>query len=437
VITNFFDLATNSLREKALKIINAGYEAINISKVTKERIFLEGNKLKILDKEYNLKDYKRIYLTAFGKGSSDFAFSVAKILGGHLTGGIVLDVRKPNISVWETIPEELNFYEGTHPLPSLKNVEAVKKIVKMLNGLRRDDLVLTLITGGGSSLLCGSEEELQESIMVTKMLTKSGAPINELNTVRKHLSEVKGGKLAEIVYPAKMISIIACDVCAGKETMDLSMVASGPTIKDKTSIEDAKEIILKYGLNPLNFNLRETPKDEMIFERTENILFVSNEDALMGMVKKSLKLRLKPKIFSLNIEGEAKDSLKEMIDSVNPGEVLIAGGETTVTINGEGGKGGRNQEVVLGALKYLEENKDFDDSLLVSSIASDGRDNGEAGGAIGDLKILQKGEVANLNFKKYLKDHDEFNFFKETGGLVYAEPNSFNVADFMLVLKSE
>jgi len=433
VITNFFDLATTPAREKILEIANAGYEAINVKKFTAKEVKMEKNELFISGQKYDLKKYRRIFLAAFGKGSGDFALSFSKILGSRLTGGIALDVKEPEISVWDTLPEEITFLTGTHPLPSLKNVEATRKIIRMADRLGRDDLIFFLITGGGSSLFCGSEEEMEEAVQITKLLTRGGAPIGELNMVRKHLSEVKGGNLAKIAYPAKAISLIVSDVCFEKEEEGIKMVASGPTVFDETTVFDAKNVLIRYGINPDGFKLKETPKDKMVFEKTENIIFASNRDALVEMARKAEELELKPKIFSASVKGEAKDVFKKMAEGIKKGEIIIAGGETTVIIKGKGGKGGRNQEAVLGGLNFLDFKDYFDESFILAALASDGRDNSEAAGAIGDSKSLEEAKRKRISYRKYLEEHDEFPFFEQIGGLVFADQKSFNVADFLMI----
>lgn len=437
MITNFFDLATSPLREKALAIFNAGLSAVDIKKTAEEKIKLEDGFLKIAGKKYNLKEYKRIFLVAFGKGSGDFALSVSKIIGHKLTGGFALDVKEPAVPFWETLPEEINFLVGSHPLPSLKNVAASKRIIRMIDKLGRGDLLLLLVTGGGSSLLCGSEEEMENAVHLTKLLTRAGAPIEELNIVRKHISETKGGNLAKLAYPAKIISLIVSDVCFDNEKDGLPLVSSGPSFFDESTVLDARNILSKYGLNPLGFDFKETPKDKMLFEDVDNLLFSSNRDALIGMEKEAELLGFKSKIFSPNLRGEAKNVFRRMIEEINPGEALISGGETVVTIKNSGGKGGRNQEAVLGSLDFLNFKEYFDKSWLVGSLASDSRDNGEAAGALGDLALLENAASKKIHYKNFLEAHNEFPYFESLNGLIFAEQKSFNVADLMLVLREK
>ena len=334
----------------------------------------------------------------------------------------------------------MKIFQGTHPSPSEQNIKATKKIIELVKSLDKNDLLITFICGGGSALACSSEKELRNSILATKELTKTGANITELNTVRKHLSEFKGGGLAKMAYPATVVSLIISDVCGN----ELSSVASGPTVFDKTTKKDAENILKKYFphksvfLSALVRDLRETPKDDKYFKAVKNILFVCNQDAVMAMVKKAEKLGFSVKIHSLALEGEAKNIFSSMIEKIKPREAIIAAGETTVTMNSELGiksykKGGRNQEAVLGAINNKQ--SAINNNLAIISFASDAHDNTEAAGAIGDYSTIKKAKKLKLNMEEFLKNYNSFNFFKKTGDLIYAKQKYFNVADLMVVLR--
>jgi len=249
--------------------------------------------------------------------------------------------------------------------------------------------------------------------------------------VRKHLSEFKAGGLAKISCPATLISLIVSDVCGN----DLGMVSSGPTVLDHTTMADAENILKKYSLNPADFYLIETPKDGKYFEKTKNILLVCNEDAVMAMLNKARELGFNSHIRGLAMEGEARSFLSSALGEIKTGEAYLFAGETTVNLGqGNIGKGGRNQEVVLGALSQLK-TSNLKPEIVVASFASDGRDNTDAAGAIGDGETLKTAQKFNLNIEEYLDSHSTFEFFKKTNDLIYAEPKSFNVADLMLVLR--
>jgi len=449
IITNFKNLAKNSLRRKALLIAEAGYQAIDIEKNISRRIKLNHGTLNIAiindskNIKLDLKNYKRIYLVGIGKGSALASANLAKILGDKLTGGIAFDVikyqevRPPKINgnIGRSNLPKLEFLTGTHPLPSKQNIKATQKIIKLAKNLKKDDLLITFIAGGGSALACASKEELKASQTVFKELTKKGADIIELNTVRKHLSEIKGGNLAKLAYPATVISLIVSDVPSN----DLSMVASGPTVFDKTTKKNAKKILKKYNLLTYEVNrlLRETPKDKKYFKKIRNILFLSNWESVSAMMKKTKRLGFKPKIHSLAVKGEARRALLSMVEKalrLGSGQVILAAGETTVTLdNRPVGKGGRNMEAVLGAISNFQFS--ISKNLLVLSIASDGRDNTEAAGAIGDFSTLKKAKKLKLEPEEFLDQNNSFDFFKKTGDLIFAKSKSFNVSDLMIILR--
>ncbi len=449
-IVNFKKLAKNSPRKKALLIAEAGYQKVDIAKTIKQRINLKNGKLSISGTiardsagkhfDINLNNYKNVFLVGVGKGASLASLALAKILGKRLNAGITLDTTK-----LKTKSYKLKTFIGTHPLPSSKNVRATQKIISLVKKLKKDDLLITFICGGGSALLCGSQKELKYSQTVFKELTKAGADIFELNIVRKHLSSVKGGGLAKLAYPATTISLIVSDVLGN----DLSMVASGPTVYDKSTKKDAMKVVKEY-LREFVYKsalirvLEETPKDKRYFKRAKNILFVSNREPVLAMAEKAKEFGLKPKIYSLKIKGEAEKSLLPLIKAIKKNSVILAAGETTVALQKkvEGikyqaiGKGGRNMEAVLGAIVNSLNTNYLIPNTIVLSFASDGRDNTEAAGAIGDILTVKKAAKLKLIPREYLNNHNSFNFFKKTGGLIFTKSKTFNVSDLIIVMKS-
>ena len=446
IIINLRNLAKTSLRKKALQIAEAGYGAIEIEKAVSRKIKFQNGKLFIKSamtrhsaetcSEFDLSVFKRVSLIGIGKGSALASMALAKILGKRLNKGIALDINKPSLNSKFLILNS-EFLTGTHPLPSQKNIIATEKIIKLVKNLKKDDLLITIICGGGSSLLCGSKKELKYSQTIFKNLTKAGADIFELNTVRKHLSGVKGGGIAKMAYPATVVSLIVSDIYGN----DLSFVASGPTVFDKTAKKDAIRIIKKYqpksaNLSALISDLKETPKQKKYFEKVRNILFVCNQDAVMAMLEKAKKFGFSAKIYSLALQGEAKNALLPMIRIVKSKQAVLAAGETTVNLkNRPRGKGGRNMEAVLGAISNFQ--FPISKNLVILSFASDGRDNTEAAGAIGDFLTLRTAEKLGINPRDFLEQNKSFDFFDKTGDLVYAKQSCFNVADLMVVLKEK
>ncbi|MBD3282151.1 MAG: DUF4147 domain-containing protein [Candidatus Portnoybacteria bacterium] len=426
MITNYKQLATTELRKKAIDIIDHGLEFLNIEKIVKEKFILKNNTLEIYSEKdepnkYNLNNYKNIYVISIGKGSSRAAKEIERILNKRIHKGITLDTEKAKLKHFKS-------FKGTHPLPSKKNQKAAKAIVKNLKKTKPEDLVLFLVFGGASALLSyPAKISIKQLKQYTEELIKSGKGIHQINTIRKHISRVKGGQLTKLIYPTASISCIFSDVLGN----DLAFVASGPTVRDQTTIADAKEIAKEFNW-PKDIFI-ETPKDQKYFSKNKNILIFSNNLPLLKMKKRAERLGYNTEIYSFKIKGEAKETAKKLLDSIKsknkkPPQLILAGGETTVTVKGRG-KGGRNQELVLAALEDIKENE------LIASIASDGRDNTEAAGAIGDTATIKKANQLNLNPHDYLNKNDSFHFFKKTGDLIYSK-KGINVADFILLIKN-
>ncbi|MEA2112766.1 MAG: DUF4147 domain-containing protein [Patescibacteria group bacterium] len=426
IIKNIKKLATNSLRQDALDILEAGYESVLTEKVMVDNIVLEGTTLKIKDKKYNLKKYKRIFVVAIGKCANQSVKILEDVLGDKITKGIVLDVESAEF-------KKMRSEVGTHPLPSEQNILVTKSILQLIKEVKKDDLVINVISGGGSALLCAPTEGIESEMLqeITQILMKKGATIEEMNIVRKHLSKIKGGQLAEMLYPAKLVSLIFSDVPKD----NLSLIASGPTVKDESTKEDAQLILESYlgdgfdeSDNYVSF-LRETPKDEKYFEKVDNLLLVSNKIALETMQKKAEELGYEALVESCELEGEARvlgSSLGKQ--GISTKSFQVWGGETTVQIKGDG-QGGRNQEFVLSALDGLPED------LLVMAAASDGRDNTDMAGALADGELLEKVKEEGIDIGEYLENNDSYNFFKKVGGQIKTGPTGINVADFYLILK--
>jgi glycerate-2-kinase len=350
-----------------------------------------------------------------------------KILGDYLTGGVSLYVGEKNINLLK-----IEDIRGTHPYPSEINILGTKKILEKLKDVTEKDLIIFVVSGGGSTLLCLPEKgDLSLEAEIFGILTKQGANIIELNTLRKHLSLARGGFLAKYAYPAKVVSLIFSDVLGD----NLGFISSGPTIKDETTIEDAYKIIEKYHLaefvNLENISLIETPKEDKYFENNLNILAVSNETALSAMAKKAKELGFNPIIKERHISGEASEVgikiLYELRESP-PNTVLLYGGETTVTIKGRG-RGGRNLEMALAVSFSVLENE------LVLPFDSDGRDNGDYAGAIADFITRKAVEENIVEAKIYLENNNEYPFFEKFGNYVYTGDTGSNISDLIIAIK--
>jgi len=421
LIKNFDELALTPERKQVLEIIEAGLESIQPDVVMKKNIYIEGETLNISHKKYDLKQFERIFLLGFGKGSAGISKIIETTLGGRLTDGYVIDTTGEEF-------QKIHFTEGTHPLPSKENQAFTQRILTKFVVVTEKDLILVVICGGGSAMLTNplriSIDQLKE---VNKALLHSGADIQHMNIVRKHLDSVKGGGLAKALHPAYTVSLIFSDVPGN----DLSFIASGPTVKDTTTIEDARKLIDEYSLSEqlpfLEAAVIETPKDDKYFETVHNAIILSNNTALDAMKDKALKLGLNVVTLTDRLQGFADEVALKLLAATKPKTLLLAAGETTVKVKGDG-KGGRNQELVLNALDHL-------DGAIISSIDSDGWDNTPFAGALGDATTLTKARERSVEKEDFLKENNSYAFFEKVGDGVVTDRLASNVSDMMIVLR--
>ena len=425
-IRNFKALAINDLRKDALIIAEAGYEAINVNTAVRDKVRIRDGKLHIGDKTYSIAG-RRVYFVGVGKCAFAAASAIETLLGDILTGGIALDVSaadKNGIVKIET-------YIGTHPLPTEVNERASKRIIGFLSGRSENDLVIMLISGGGSTLLCLHDAPmtcLDESALFSE-LTKRGAPIQDINIVRKHISHARGGWLAAAAYPAEVISLIVSDVPGN----DIAFVASGPTILDSSTVADAKAILARYNLeSSLTVELTETPKEEKYFRRVSNNLFITNQDALVAMKNEAVRRGYETMIVNDHFTGEARDLGRVIVEKLHastPKTALLYAGESTVTLGARFGSGGRNQEMALAALE------DIRDDELILPFASDGHDNTDHAGAIADGTTRKHTREQNLSMEEHLGAHRAYDFFTSTDDALVTGYTGSNVSDLIIALK--
>jgi hydroxypyruvate reductase/glycerate 2-kinase len=350
-----------------------------------------------------------------------------------------------------TLTNNIEIFEAGHPVPDAKGLAATKNVIDMLKNGDSQTLVLCLISGGGSALLVApcNDITLSEKQRVTELLLKAGADINELNTVRKHISAIKGGRLAEIAYPSKVISLILSDVIGDP----LDVIASGPTSPDETTYQDALDVIEKYGLrdnipdhiwntlkDSANGAMPDTPKTgNPAFEGIENIIIGSNNIATEAAAKKAIELGFDTTILTSEIQGEAREvarwlALKAIEIRGQRTEdkkiCLISGGETTVTVKGNG-LGGRNMEFALAFAIEIAGT----DGITLLSAGTDGTDGPtDAAGAIVNGQTTKKAKTKGLDPLVYLEHNDSYIFFKNTGELFITSSTGTNVMDIQIVL---
>ncbi len=409
IILNKEKLATNELRKDALEILEAGLEAVNTEKILRKKIRIENDNLIIengLTTESTVVPLPltrggvrgEVYFVGIGKCALDGARIIEEILGDKLTDGIALDVKIGEL-------KKIKSLAGTHPYPSEQNILATKEILKMVENLTEKDLVICLISGGGSSLfeLPIPEVDLDTIIETTKELTAKGADIYDLNRVRKTMSQVKGGKFAKLCFPAQIVSLIFSDVLGN----DISVIASGPTVAELPS----------------------PSQGEGLGGEVVNVLVASNHDALIAMKNKAQELGFNANIETEKLSGNAKNVGRELIlRKPKPKTCILFGGETTVHIPENHGAGGRNQTMALSALSRMPA-----DSVLVCA-SSDGWDNTDHAGAMADQELFKKSKELNISSEEYLSNSDSYNFFKKVGGGICTGKLGSNVSDLVILI---
>ncbi len=415
-IKNFDALNRTPLRADALAIVDAAYDAIDTAQVIREKLQYEAGMLRVDGKEYDLSQYARVRLLGFGKASCKAVQTVEEILREHITEGIAIDVH-PGVC------EVVTIAQGTHPHPSVQNVTATEKLVHMAKESTEDDLVIVVVSGGGSSLLCWPQEDCDQGIRFFDEAAMAGAQIGEMNIVRRHLSQVKGGGLAEILYPATVLGLVFCDV-PGDVFQD---VASGPTYFDETTIADAEAVLQKYGLS--GYTLRETPKDRSVFEKVHNVEMISNGVAVSAMHRMAEERGYRVIGVGTDRYDEPLMLIESMREKLEDLVAVLAGGEVRIEVTQASGKGGRCAYIALEALNNLGEHDVF------VAFASDGTDNSDAAGVIADRHTVRLAEEKNQSISDHLERFDAYGFFEGTGDLLFTGKTDSNVSDLYFVLR--
>ena len=375
-----------------------------------------------------------------GKASANMAQIVEKNLSIDLEGLVVTRYE-------HSVPcKKIDVIEAGHPVPDKNGMHAASRMLKIASGLKEEDTVLCLISGGGSSLLTlpAPGISLQQKQYITSEILKSGATIHEFNSVRKHLSAIKGGRLAIACYPAKIITLTISDVSGD----DIGVIASGPTVEDETTFEDALNVLKKYKItnhksvfNHLKNAKNETPKPgDVRLKNVENILIATSQQSLETAAKFAKEEGIIPLILSDRIEGEAREVAKEHAlqakkiqnqrRSLSEPIVLLSGGETCVTVKGSG-LGGANTEYMLSLLIELR----GQEGIWAIACDTDGIDGtGDNAGALITPDSFKISNSLGLNPESFLANNNSYNFFSKIGGLVSPGPTLTNVNDFRAIL---
>jgi hydroxypyruvate reductase len=353
------------------------------------------------------------------------AQALERVLGKRMSGGWV------NIPAGNTVRlRRIVLHEAGHPIPDQRGVEGARRIAQIAHESGRRDLLICVISGGASALmpLPAPGVTLARKKEITRRLLASGANIHEINTVRKHMSAIKGGHLAELAHPATVIALILSDVIGD----DLSAIGSGPTVPDWTTCADAASVLRRYGIpSP---QLTETPKGP---SRVQNLIVGSNRQSIDTAARKARELGYRPIVLSTTIDGETREIARmhaaiarEAIARGYSRMCFLSGGETTVTVRGKG-LGGRNQEFVLAAAIALKQTS----GVTIFGAGTDGIDGPtDAAGAVADSSTLLRACVLKLEPRSFLDDNDSYRFFERAGGLVKTGPTGTNVMDVRILL---
>lgn len=433
-------------RKSAEDIFVAAVRSVDPSKLISNQVKLAGDCLKIGLLEFLVRSINNIYVIGAGKASAVMAAEIEKILGNLIKAGHIVVKYGHSCKL-----NHIKITEAAHPVPDANGLLATNEIIKIARMAGNDDLVICLISGGGSALLSDITSGCTQSDMelLNTLLINSGADINEINTVRKHLSVIKGGQLAREIYPASVVSLILSDVIGDA----LSVIASGPTVPDPTTFEMALNILQKYdlkekvadgilkhleeGVNGLHC---ETPKPgDTVFSCTFNILIGSNKVALDEARTYAMNLGFSTYIVKDDLMGDSEEvagylsaTSLNFLNNKNEKKpiCLLFGGETTVKMTGNG-KGGRNQHLALLCSWLLQNMK----GITILSAGTDGNDGPtEVAGAVVDSETFSTALLKNISYKTHIEEFNSYNFFKQVGGHIVTGPTMTNVMDIIIII---
>lgn len=454
-------------RHVLIEIMKAALTSVDPAEAVRRHVRREGDRLEIAGKQYDLSDYRRVLVIGFGKAGAPMTEAIAEILGDRVSGGAVV-VKYGHTSTsgaWDIrfgagwtadtlpsparIPESVELIEAGHPVPDEAGLYGATRVGQIVDDASEHDLVVCLISGGGSALLPAPAPgiTLADKQEVTRLLLRCGATINEINTVRKHCSTLKGGQLARRAAPATVVSLILSDVVGSP----LDVIASGPTVPDRSTFKEALALLARYGLleeapESVVTHLRkgaageiaETPKEgDPCFARVHNVIIADNRIAARAAAERARELGLHSQVLTTFAEGEAREIArlcaaiaKEELQTSQPlsrPACVILGGETTVTVRGQG-KGGRNQELALAAAIALDGWPD----ATVASLGTDGTDGPtDAAGALATGLTCQVARGQGMDPLAALDQNDSYTFFSRIGDLIITGPTNTNVNDLI------
>jgi hydroxypyruvate reductase len=437
-------------RADAVAIFKAGLKAVAPDAAVARCCRRDGDMLTIGERSFDLKAYENIVLVGAGKATAAMAAAMETLVGDRLSDGVI------TVKYGHTAPlRKVRTIEAGHPVPDPNGEKGSAQILALARAAGERDLLLCMISGGGSALLprAVAGVSLADKQETTRILLACGATIHEINTLRKHLSLIKGGNLAVAAAPATVVSLFLSDVVGD----DLDVIASGPTVPDGSTFADCAAIVAKYGLadrlpkavmdhfaKGLAGDAQETPKpDHPAFGKTAHIIIGNNMAALSAARKEAVRRGYRALILSSSIEGDTCEAAhmhaaiaREVVQTghpLRPPACILSGGETTVTVRGDG-LGGRNQQFALCAAGGIA----GDAPVVMLSGGSDGNDGPtDAAGAIIDHTTLDRAVGLDLSLPHYLAKNDAYHFFDRLGDLLITGPTNTNVMDVRIILVPE
>lgn len=449
LVENTENPLTQKARQLALDCLEYAVDAVDPKKIVTQKLAYKGDVLLVGDRVFNLAKFNNVYVVGGGKAVGAMAEALEQVLGDRISEGTV------NVPYGTSASTRIiQLWEARHPVPDEAGVEGTKMMLAIAEKAEADDLVICLLSGGGSSLMVYPREilSLEDKQQLTSVLLKSGATINEVNVVRKHLSAFKGGWLAKTAFPATVLNLILSDVVGDP----LDVIASGPTVADSSTFGDAHMVLAKYALwndvaesikkiisNGEHGYIAETPKlNDDAFKKVYTVVVGNNRTASMAAHQYLKAHGINSILLSCTLEGEAKcigaqlaSIANEIQTSSNPTSkpaAVLIGGETIVKVTGRG-LGGRNQELVLAAALKLQRRGDC--AVVAASLGTDGVDGPtDAAGAIVDEATLKRAAVLGLEGKYYLADNDSYHFFSHLQDLIFTGQTGTNVNDISLII---
>ena len=443
-------LRTYARGKDLAEVMAAALDAVEPGDAVRRVLRSDGNDIFVIGREFKLKTAGRVFVVGAGKAGAPMTEAVADVLGECISAGVIV-VKEGHLGAAAARIGAIELFEAGHPLPDARGIAAAERLAALVAKATADELLVVLISGGGSALLTLPEPglSLADVQRLTHVLLACGATINEINALRKHCLRLAGGRLAQLAQPSQVVTLIISDVVGSP----LDVIASGPTAPDPTTYADAWNVVERYGIESelppsiinhlrrgLAGEISETPKCSAPFwEHVHNTIIADNATAAEAAIKAARARGFDAQLLTTYLEGEAREVgrvaasiarelVRNDVERKHP-VLIVAGGETTVTLRGQG-RGGRNQELALGAVEGLAGL----DGALIATLATDGGDGPtDAAGAIVTGETLARARALNLEPGVFLRENNAYDFFARLGALLRPGPTLTNVNDLLFI----